>query len=118
MIVMYVISQVCPNDGKVLHFGRVEADGKLEQIKGVTYALQQFLGPQVLNEDTKQPKPKVDSGEETARETSSGTNRLYHIILYLAPGDYHHFHSPADWKVTIRRHFPGTDVFEVTFFGV
>jgi phosphatidylserine decarboxylase len=22
-------------------------------------------------------------------------------------GDYHHFHSPADWTVAARRHFPG-----------
>jgi len=27
--------------------------------------------------------------------------------LYLAPGDYHCFHSPVDWVVETRRHFPG-----------
>lgn len=34
-------------------------------------------------------------------------NDLYYAAIYLAPGDYHRFHSPADWVVSFRRHFPG-----------
>ena len=34
-------------------------------------------------------------------------NCLHHIIMYLAPGDYHCFHSPTDWSVQQRRHFAG-----------
>ena len=34
-------------------------------------------------------------------------NTLYQCVVYLAPGDYHRFHSCADWKVAFRRHFPG-----------
>lgn len=34
-------------------------------------------------------------------------NCLYHCIIYLAPGDYHRFHTPADWEIYFRRHFPG-----------
>ena len=32
---------------------------------------------------------------------------LYQCVLYLAPGDYHRFHSPVPWTVRLRRHFPG-----------
>ena len=27
--------------------------------------------------------------------------------MYLAPGDYHCFHSPTNWSIEDRRHFPG-----------
>ena len=40
-------------------------------------------------------------------------NELFYSVIYLAPGDYHRFHSPCDFKVTFRRHFPG--IFQMTY---
>ncbi|WEW54707.1 phosphatidylserine decarboxylase 1 [Emydomyces testavorans] len=38
---------------------------------------------------------------------------LYYAVIYLAPGDYHRFHSPVSWVVESRRHFAG-ELFSVS----
>ncbi|RCK60943.1 Phosphatidylserine decarboxylase proenzyme 1, mitochondrial [Candida viswanathii] len=40
---------------------------------------------------------------------------LYFAVIYLAPGDYHHYHSPTSWVTTLRRHFIG-ELFSVAPF--
>ena len=91
---------MCPADGRVLHFGRVErGTGRVEQVKGVHYPLSSFLGP---DSPAHHPTPAP-----TAQHTD-----LFHIVVYLAPGDYHHFHSPAEWTAQVRRHFHGEAVSE------
>ncbi|KZV60202.1 phosphatidylserine decarboxylase [Peniophora sp. CONT] len=40
-------------------------------------------------------------------------NALFFTVIYLAPGDYHRFHSPAAWVVEKRRHFTG-ELFSVS----
>ncbi|GBG24676.1 Phosphatidylserine decarboxylase proenzyme, mitochondrial [Hondaea fermentalgiana] len=90
---------VCPVDAKVLHVGStdlakgVEAGGvRLEQVKGVSYPMEDFVGRFPSGLDTDSPAPG---------------RTLQTVVLYLAPGDYHHFHSPVDWTIDQRRHFPG-----------
>ncbi|CAJ0937146.1 unnamed protein product, partial [Mesorhabditis belari] len=77
---------VSPADGIVLHFGRVE-DGRVEYVKGHDYDIQQFVGDVKLN---------------NAEELD-----LYQVVIYLAPGNYHSFHSPARWVAEEARHYPG-----------
>ncbi|XP_062414838.1 phosphatidylserine decarboxylase proenzyme, mitochondrial isoform X3 [Pungitius pungitius] len=91
---------ISPADGKILHFGQVK-NSEVEQVKGVTYSLENFLGPQKGREND-------SSSSFRDRLLSSPDNDLFHVVVYLAPGDYHCFHSPTNWKVERRRHFPGS----------
>ena len=127
---------VSPADGKVLHWGVVGSDDAVEQVKGVTYSLKTFLGERLeldaavvpacgmpdaktspltssttntlkAEEDASRDKP--DEGETKSDATVLRRTKtvLHQAVIYLAPGDYHGFHSPTDWKVLARRHFPG-----------
>lgn len=90
-------SFVSPADGILQSFGQVPwtRDGRLgrrlEQIKGVSYNLDKFLGV----------APEV-----------TGDNGLYYAVIYLPPGGYHRFHASTEWNVEGVRHFPG-DLFPV-----
>uniref|UniRef100_A0A8C3SK49 phosphatidylserine decarboxylase n=1 Tax=Chelydra serpentina TaxID=8475 RepID=A0A8C3SK49_CHESE len=85
---------VSPADGCIVHLGRVRRSC-LEQVKGVTYSLESFLGPQ-------------DWREDGGQGLFPWGHRLYQCVIYLAPGDYHRFHSPTDWHIQHHRHFPGS----------
>ena len=47
------------------------------------------------------------------RARTQPSHELFFTVIYLAPGDYHRFHSPAAWVVERRRHFTG-DLFSVS----
>ncbi|KAK7085147.1 hypothetical protein SK128_000592 [Halocaridina rubra] len=98
---------VSPADGRVLSFGTVNC-GTLDQIKGVSYSLRKFLGPNCW---AKGGPMVVDRDDDECFHRSCITdpekNTLYQCVIYLAPGDYHRFHSSTDWSVKFRRHFPG-----------
>ncbi|XP_028565926.2 phosphatidylserine decarboxylase proenzyme, mitochondrial isoform X2 [Podarcis muralis] len=96
-------SMISPSDGKILSFGQVK-NCEVEQVKGITYSLESFLGPRADKENCKS-KPASSFQKQLV---TKDCNELYHCVIYLAPGDYHCFHSPTDWKVSHRRHFPGS----------
>ena len=98
--VMNKADLVSPVDGTVVAFGTVDEAQTLEQIKGVRFNLKQFLygydAPDT-NDTTKRLTSDIQEG-----------NQLYYTIIYLAPGDYHRFHSPADGiKIACINHIVG-----------
>jgi phosphatidylserine decarboxylase len=64
------------NRWKIIQFG--ELVDKIEQVKGHDYEFEEFLGPIDPNH-----KPE---------------NKLYQVIIFFRPTDYHCFNSPADWE--------------------
>jgi phosphatidylserine decarboxylase len=95
--------------------------GYLEQVKGVNYLLEAFLGEQTWPKDTSSCKNNDPNNNTLEHQQATPNasqqfeknilydpnNCLYHCVIYLAPGDYHRFHSPTDWEIFYRRHFPG-----------
>ncbi|SCW04007.1 LAFE_0H03862g1_1 [Lachancea fermentati] len=168
---------VCPSDGKVLQLGVIDSQtGQIEQVKGMTYSVREFLGthshPLMTRNSSSDSINTSSSDEEQAEfarinnipytlsdmigETPGGQNphlqeikykeegdkslesaspsgtkivkllgqlsthylskatntdptntQLFFAVIYLAPGDYHHYHSPVNWVCKLRRHFPG-----------
>lgn len=86
-----------PADSRVLTFSEVKCDEVLI-VKGIEYRLGEFLTG--VN--------SYQIQEETlAQMKRDPKNKLYQIILYLAPGDYHRFHAPADCNFKTRNHIIG-----------
>ncbi|ODM93284.1 Phosphatidylserine decarboxylase proenzyme [Orchesella cincta] len=96
---------VSPADGTLLHFGKVETDNcTVEQVKGLSYSLSAFIGPRPPTWSQQDfPENKSCCSSLLKNEGTS----LYQCTIYLAPGDYHRFHSPVDWTIYLRRHFQG-----------
>jgi len=113
---------VSPADGTITTSSTVSQDGFTHLVKGLSYSLEMFLGCL----DNIRPVIKVNDDSDYDSDSpaqvllypahsrlllnslNSSPTQLYETTIYLSPGDYHRFHSPADWTVTMRRHFPGT----------
>lgn len=92
-----------PADGRVMQVGRVRGP-LVEQIKGSNYSLDGFLGDDFVYETLADGSPSVRPRVATAKNSQ---NDLFYCVIYLGPGDYHRFHSPATWTVNVRRHYAG-----------
>ncbi|KAI0668589.1 phosphatidylserine decarboxylase [Trametes maxima] len=58
-------------------------------------------------------RPSAVRRDSFTRVRAKPGHDTYFMVIYLAPGDYHRFHSPAAWVVERRRHFVG-DLFSVS----
>jgi phosphatidylserine decarboxylase len=105
----------------------IKSDEEFARVNGISYTLPDLLSRQVQPEPQQNlstdasttPKPASEAevradlalGDTSlpwyARLTSKNKSILCYAVIYLAPGDYHRFHSPASWVVERRRHFAG-----------
>nr|ASN64466.1 phosphatidylserine decarboxylase 2 [Eimeria falciformis] len=67
-------------------------NARIPQVKGTTFNLPEFLFGRGTNKYIKLQNPN---------------NRLHVQMFYLAPADYHRFHSAADWLATSHVYIPG-----------
>ena len=88
-----------PCDGAVLTIGQVnDADSTIDCVKGRSYRLDEFM---LGHRDD---SSAISSLLEGVR---SRGNKLFYSVIYLSPGDYHRFHSPAIHTALSRRHIAG-----------
>ncbi|KAM7208826.1 Phosphatidylserine decarboxylase domain containing protein [Naviculisporaceae sp. PSN 640] len=114
------------------HEDLVKKDEEFARVNGISYTL-----PDLLSGSKKKSKLDHHAKDESVAPSqvsvsevradlalgekpwysllSESPNRsaLYYAVIYLAPGDYHRFHSPANWVVESRRHFAG-ELFSVS----
>jgi phosphatidylserine decarboxylase len=94
-------TSICsPCDGRVLSFGEVcTADATIDCVKGRSYRLDEFmLG---VRDDQEKTIPAL------IKSVNERGNKLFSMVIYLAPSDYHRFHSPALCTANYRRHIAG-----------
>ncbi|CDH55436.1 phosphatidylserine decarboxylase [Lichtheimia corymbifera JMRC:FSU:9682] len=122
------------------HLPHYVDEEEFANVNGIPYSLDEMLGgesqhsvqvPSTVGPDGLAPSEKASAKDTKAligvSDVKSGIpkhehhvrpgNALFFCVIYLAPGDYHRFHSPTNWVVQKRRHFAG-ELFSVSPYFV
>ncbi|KAI9373106.1 phosphatidylserine decarboxylase-domain-containing protein [Aspergillus egyptiacus] len=109
----------------------MSADEEFAKMNGISYTLPTLFSGEksgskkrsssIDASTTSQEASEAQVQEDLARGDGTpwyapkpmSNNALYYVVIYLAPGDYHRFHSPVPWVVESRRHFAG-ELFSVS----
>ena len=94
---------VSPCDGKVLRITEVDSEkSTIDPVKGISYGLDEFL---LGNRD--EAEGQKSALKRMVNAAKDRGNKVMLMIMYLCPGDYHRYHSPATFTAGYRRHIAG-----------
>lgn len=111
----------------------VQQEEEFARVNGISYTLPDLLSGSQADDEKQVQDQTPDASTEVSQRavtevhaelalgekpwydmlSSDRSTSLYYAVIYLAPGDYHRFHSPTNWVVERRRHFPG-ELFSVS----
>ncbi|KAF5093247.1 hypothetical protein D0Z03_002498 [Geotrichum reessii] len=98
----------------------IERHKEFAVVNNISYTVDDLIGgspdsTQVIEDQGDATENAVSSSTvaKVAKDLYSGPytpvegKELFFTVIYLAPGDYHRFHSPTNWVSELRRHFAG-----------
>jgi len=88
---------LAPADSKILSISEVTNDSVF-LVKGVNYSFTELVT------GIENQTPSKDFLDKLKKDKK---NKLYSVIYYLSPGDYHRYHSPAEINIKQRIHIAG-----------